>query len=60
MQKTFLFAVSCILKIEENIISHKGAGNWKWNLGVAEERKKGGPTHLYKCVPMKMQGETLE
>jgi len=29
MQKTFLFAVSCILKIEENIISYKGAGDWK-------------------------------
>ena len=35
MQKTFLFAVSCIFKIEENIISYKGAGNGKWNLGVA-------------------------
>ena len=41
MQKTFLFAVSHILKIEENIISYKGAGNWKWNLGVAEGGLKG-------------------
>jgi len=28
--------------------------------GGGIKRKKGGPTHLYKCVPMKMQGETLE